>query len=56
MALVPNAIKSSKLLHVFKSKIRQWEPDCPCLAYARITCKSVSYRFSLLTFSKGLQI
>ena len=29
-SLVPNAIKSSKLLDVFKSKIRQWEPDCPC--------------------------
>ena len=27
--LVPNAIKSSKSLNVFKSKIRQWEPDCP---------------------------
>ena len=27
---VPNAIKSSKSLDVFKSKIRQWEPDCPC--------------------------
>ena len=29
-SLVPNAIESSKLLDVFKSKIRQWEPDCPC--------------------------
>ena len=28
--LVPNAIKSSKLLDVFKSKIRQWKPNCPC--------------------------
>ena len=28
-SLVPNAIKSSKSLDVFKSKIRQWEPDCP---------------------------
>ena len=27
---VPNAIKSSKSLKVFKSKIRQWEPDCSC--------------------------
>ena len=27
---VPNAKKSSNLLDVFKSKIRQWEPDCPC--------------------------
>ena len=26
-SLVPNAIKSSKSLDVFKSKIRQWEPD-----------------------------
>ena len=30
-SLVPNAIKSSKSLDVFKSKIRQWEPDCPSL-------------------------
>ena len=29
-SLVPNAIKSSKSLDVFKSKIKQWEPDCPC--------------------------
>ena len=29
-SLVPNVIKSSKSLDVFKSKIRQWEPDCPC--------------------------
>ena len=29
-SLIPNAIKSSKSLDVFKSKIRQWEPDCPC--------------------------
>ena len=29
-SLVPNAIKSSKPLDVFKSKIRQWEPDYPC--------------------------
>ena len=29
-SLVPNTIKSSKSLDVFKSKIRQWEPDCPC--------------------------
>ena len=29
-SLVPNAIKSSKSLDVFKFKIRQWEPDCPC--------------------------
>ena len=27
-SLVTNAIKSSKSLDVFKSKIRQWEPDC----------------------------
>ena len=26
-SLVPNAIKRSKSLDVFKSKIRQWEPD-----------------------------
>ena len=29
-SLIPNAIKSSESLDVFKSKIRQWEPDCPC--------------------------
>ena len=29
-SLVPNATKSSKSLDVFKSKIRQWEADCPC--------------------------
>ena len=29
-SLVPNATKSSKSLDTFKSKIRQWEPDCPC--------------------------
>ena len=29
-SLVPNAIKSNKSLDVFKSMIRQWEPDCPC--------------------------
>ena len=29
-SIVPNAIKRSKSLDVFKSKIRQWEPDCPC--------------------------
>ena len=29
-SLVPNAIKSSKSLDVFKFKIRQWEPDFPC--------------------------
>ena len=27
---VPNAIKSSKSLDVFKSKTRKWEPSCPC--------------------------
>ena len=30
-SLVPNAIKGSKSLDVFKSKIRRWELDCPCL-------------------------
>ena len=29
-SLVPNAIKGSKSLDVFKSKMRQWEPDCLC--------------------------
>ena len=28
--LLPNAKKSSKSLDVLKSKIRQWEPNCPC--------------------------
>ena len=30
-SLVPTAIKGSKSLDVFKSKIRRWELDCPCL-------------------------
>ena len=29
-SLVPHAIKGSKSLDVFKSNIRQWEPDSPC--------------------------
>ena len=29
-SLVPNAMKSSKPLDIFKSKIRQWEADCHC--------------------------
>ena len=29
-SLVTNAIKSNKSLDTFKSKIRQWELDCPC--------------------------
>ena len=29
-SLVPNAIKSSKSLDVFKSKIKQWESDRAC--------------------------
>ena len=29
-SLVPNAIESSKLLDVFKSKVRQGKLDCPC--------------------------
>ena len=29
-SLVPSAIKSSQSLDVFKVKIRQWEPNCPC--------------------------
>ena len=30
-SLVPNAIKLSKSLHVFKKEIRKWKPDkCPC--------------------------
>ena len=50
---VPNAIKSSKSLDVFKAKIRQWIPDC---LYVRITCNmSVSSSFSLITFSEALQ-
>ena len=54
-SLVPTAIKSSKSLDAFKSKIRQWEPDCH-VVYIRLTCKmSVSFSISLLTFSKALQ-
>ena len=29
-SLVFKSTKSSKLLDVFKFKITQWEPDCPC--------------------------
>ena len=29
-SLVPEAIKSSNSLDAFKSKTRQWKPDCPC--------------------------
>ena len=29
-SLVPEAIKIRKMLDAFKSKIRQWEPFCPC--------------------------
>ena len=32
-SLVPNAMKSSRSLDVFKSKIRQWESNCPCRLY-----------------------
>ena len=32
-SLLPNVIKSSKSLDVFKSKIRQWEPNFPCRLY-----------------------
>ena len=32
-SLIPKAIKSSKSLDAFKSKIRQCEPDCPCRLY-----------------------
>ena len=48
-SLVPNAIKSSKSLDVFKSKIRQWEPDCPCwlcknyLQHVGFTSFSINY-------------
>ena len=40
---VPNAIKSSKSLDAFKSKIRQWEPDCPCRL-----CKNYLQHVSLI--------
>ena len=29
-SFVPDAIKISKSLEAFKSKVRQREPDCPC--------------------------
>ena len=29
-SLVPEIIKSSKTLDIFKNKIRKWKPDCPC--------------------------
>ena len=28
--LVPEIIKSSKTIDIFKNKIRKWKPDCPC--------------------------
>ena len=28
--LVPEIIKSSTRLDIFKNKIRKWKPDCPC--------------------------
>ena len=45
-SLVPNAIKSRKSLHVFKSKIRQWEPDCPCRL-----CKNYLQHVGFIYFS-----
>ena len=54
-SLVPNAMKSSKSLNAFKSKIRPWDLIA-LVAYVRITCNmSVSSSLSLLTFSKELQ-
>ena len=39
-SLVPNAVKSSNSLDVFKSKIRQWEPDCISRIYVlKIACQ-----------------
>ena len=29
-SFVPEIIKSSKTLDIFKKKIRKWKPDCPC--------------------------
>ena len=38
--LIPEAIKSSKSLDAFKSKIKQWEPDCICrLLRLLATCR-----------------
>ena len=49
------AVKSSKSLDVFKSKIRQLDP-IELATYVRITCDmSVSSSFSILTVSKALQ-
>ena len=45
-SLVPNAITSSKSLDVFKSKIKQWEPDCPCRL-----CKNYLQHVGLIQFS-----
>ena len=48
-SLILEAIKSSKSLEAFKSKIRLWEPDCPCRL--RLTCNmSVSFSFSCTNF------
>ena len=50
-SLVPNVIKSSKLLDVIKFKIRQWEPNCPCrlcknyLQHVSFICFFITYFF-----------
>ena len=45
-SLVPNAIKISKSFDVFKSKIRQWEPDCSCRL-----CKNYLQHVGFIQFS-----
>ena len=45
-SLVPNAMKSSKSVDVFKSKIRQWEPNCPCRL-----CKNYLQNVGFIYFS-----
>ena len=45
-SLVSNTIKSSESLDVFKSKIRQWKPNCPCRLF-----KNYLQHFGFIWFS-----
>ena len=49
-SLVSNAIKNSKSLDVFKFKIRQWEPDCPCRLCKNYLQHVVSSSFQVINF------
>ena len=51
-SLAPEAIKSSKSLDAFKSKIRQWEPDSPCRLWPCIEWTWKIHRYSFLHRSR----